>query len=1061
MQPSANDPNVGDTLSWSIVSAPAGSTIDPSSGEFRWSPSDGPEQSTNVTLRVVDDGRPTLFDTVSFAVTVLNVAPTIALTGSESVEEGETFSLTLGAVTDPGQDTVSGYIINWGDGTSTSLGAGEIGAGVIAHVYAAAGNYTITVALIDEDGTHPGAGRLSVTIVPPPPDNFPPVIEPIGPQSVAEGSELVLVVTATDVEGHNLTFSLVDAPGGATIDPGTGEFRWTPVDGPGDTTTVTVRVTDDGEPVASSTAIFSITVTNVAPTIALAGAAATDVGALYALTLGTVTDPGDDTVTQYIVNWDDGASTTVLAAELGDGTATHTYATAGDYVITVDLVDEDGLHVSAGTLNVTVNPVVAENQPPVIAPIDPQTVAEGTELVLTVVASDPDGDGITFSLETAPVGATIDVVTGEFRWTPADGPDDSTTVVVRVTDDGEPSLFTTISFDVTVTNVAPTIALSGAGTVIAGETYTLTLGAVTDPGEDTVTQYIVNWGDGASTTIQAADLGDGTVSHTYTAVGSYTIRVDLVDEDGLHGAAGTLALTVLDADTPPVNQPPVIGPIDPQTVAEGTELVLTVVASDPDGDGITFSLDTAPAGAMINALTGEFRWTPADGPDDSTTIVIRVTDNGEPALFTTISFEVTVTNVAPTIALTGAPTVIVDEVYTLTLGAVTDPGDDTVTEYIVNWGDGASTTITAAELGDGTVSHTYTAVGNYVITVDLVDEDGLHEAAGTLALAVTTDAITEPRLVTIPSGLFVLSGGSVTVPVQVDNAAQIGNIELQIGYDASVLWVTAVRAGDLLAGFVLAVDLEVVGVITITLGAATGLGTGPADLVEIDFRALLYNGNRPPTPVDLQRVVLATVTGVAFELVTTPQVGGDSTDGEINLLSMPDIPRPGPFDRFPPGREPRPLDVRDRDWEPPAPPRGPQAAEVTPLGPDDPYVIDDAIVDIGNRLLASGTATGPASQETGMHTRIQPAGRMDGLFPQSPSRAPMPLPALLASIQWSQSGLERSPGYTINFAWQSAATYATGGFMTGGLLRNAELFVTSLLQPDDFRGFDRLGRWLN
>jgi len=46
---------------------------------------------------------------------------------------------------------------------------------------------------------------------------------------------------------------------------------------------------------------------------------------------------------------------------------------------------------------------------------------------------------------------------------------------------------------VTVVNVAPTLVLAGAATVDEGAAYTLTLGAVTDPGTDTVVEWIVDW----------------------------------------------------------------------------------------------------------------------------------------------------------------------------------------------------------------------------------------------------------------------------------------------------------------------------------------------------------------------------------------------------------------------------------------------------------------------------------------------------------------------------------------------------------------------------------------
>ena len=63
--------------------------------------------------------------------------------------------------------------------------------------------------------------------------------------------------------------------------------------------------------------------------------------------------------------------------------------------------------------------------------------------------------------------------------------------------DGGALLFAT-STRVTVRNVSPTLALTGAGTVAEGAAYRLELGAITDPGDDTVTRWIVDWGDGTN-----------------------------------------------------------------------------------------------------------------------------------------------------------------------------------------------------------------------------------------------------------------------------------------------------------------------------------------------------------------------------------------------------------------------------------------------------------------------------------------------------------------------------------------------------------------------------------
>ena len=80
-------------------------------------------------------------------------------------------------------------------------------------------------------------------------------------------------------------------------------------------------------------------------------------------------------------------------------------------------------------------------------------------------------------------------------------------------------------------------------------------------------------------------------------------------------------------------------------------------ATDPNaGQVLSYSLDSGPAGATIGAATGVLRWTPADGPATAS-FTVRVTDNGVPSLSATATFEVSVTNVAPTLQISGPATV--------------------------------------------------------------------------------------------------------------------------------------------------------------------------------------------------------------------------------------------------------------------------------------------------------------------------------------------------------------------------------------------------------------------
>jgi RHS repeat-associated protein len=128
------------------------------------------------------------------------------------------------------------------------------------HTYAFFSVATDNVGLIEQVPAFPDA--VTFARIP----NEPPVIGDIANQSVLEGSEILLRIAASDPdEGQLLSFSFVGSvPVGASIDPTTGLFSWTPPDGP-ESHTITVRVRDDGNPALEDEVTFTIFVANVAP----------------------------------------------------------------------------------------------------------------------------------------------------------------------------------------------------------------------------------------------------------------------------------------------------------------------------------------------------------------------------------------------------------------------------------------------------------------------------------------------------------------------------------------------------------------------------------------------------------------------------------------------------------------------------------------------------------------------------------------------------------------------------------------------------------------------------
>ncbi|NNE11101.1 MAG: tandem-95 repeat protein, partial [Ilumatobacter sp.] len=639
----ATDPDAGDTLTFSLTgSPPAGAEIDAVTGAFTWTPTEpqGPNAYA-ITVRVTDDSPGALFDEDTFLVTVaeVNVAPTLDPIPNQSVDELALLTVpTTAGDTDLPSQTLTFSLTSGPSGAVVSPTTGVVswtptegqGPGV----------YTITVRVTDD-----GPGNLfaeqsfDVTVNE---LNEPPVLAPIGDQSGDEGSLITFTATASDpdVPADGLTFSLSGPPvPGATIDPVTGVFEWTPTEDQGpDTYDVTVVVTDDGSP------------------------------------------------------------------NLGD----------------------------QETIQITVNEV---NEAPVLVAIANQPGDEETLISVDAEATDADlpANALTFNLDVAPAGMTIDPSTGLIEWTPteAQGPG-VFDVTVRVTDDGTPALFDTESFQLTVNevNIAPTARAGPDQTVEVSDLVTLDGSGSSDadiPAQTlTFSWQITSAPAGSAATLSGAD----TVAPTFTPDVAGAYIVELIVNDGVvDSAPDTVTVTVSAAP----NQPPVLDPIANQSGDEETLINVDADATDPDvGDVLTFSLDVAPAGMTIDPSTGLIEWTPteAQGPD-VVDVTVRVTDDGTPNLFDTESFQITVNevNVAPTADAGPDQTVEVSDLVTLD-GSGSSDTDIPAQTLTFSWQITSAPAGSAATLnGADTVAPTFTPDVAGAYTVELIVNDGIVDSA--------------------------------------------------------------------------------------------------------------------------------------------------------------------------------------------------------------------------------------------------------------------------------------------------------------------------------------------
>ncbi|MFZ5469799.1 MAG: putative Ig domain-containing protein [Myxococcota bacterium] len=167
-----------------------------------------------------------------------NRAPVLSAIGNRTVVESSTLSFAATA-TDPDGDALTFSASNLPSGATFNPATRAFS---WTPSVGQAGVYSVTISV--SDGVLSDAETFSITVTAAPPNNRPPVLGPIGERTVVEGATLTFVVTASDPDGDALTLSASPLPSGASFDPSTGGFLWSPTAGQQGNHAVTFSVTD-------------------------------------------------------------------------------------------------------------------------------------------------------------------------------------------------------------------------------------------------------------------------------------------------------------------------------------------------------------------------------------------------------------------------------------------------------------------------------------------------------------------------------------------------------------------------------------------------------------------------------------------------------------------------------------------------------------------------------------------------------------------------------------------------------------------------------------------------
>jgi VCBS repeat-containing protein len=488
-------------------------------------------------------------------------------------------------------------------------------------------------------------------------------------ESTNEDTAKAITLTGHDVDADTLSFAIGTTPthgslgtiGSVTCGSGTctASVTYTPDLNYNGVDSFTYKANDGSADSSFATVTITIAPVNDAP-VANNDSSSTDedtplnVGAPGVL--GNDTDTESSPLTAVLVTGPTHAASFTLNSDGSfDYTPTANYSGPDSFTYKANDGSADS---NAATVSLTVDPV---NDAPVASNVTDST-NEDTPKVVTLAASDVDGNALTFSIVTGPAHGGLGsigtpdclggVCTATVTYTPAgnyNGPDSFT---YKANDGTADSNTATVTLTVNAVNDAP---VANDDPYSTGEDTPLSVSAPGVLGNDTDTESspltaILGTGPTHATsfTLNSDGSFDYTPALNYNGPDTFTYKAN----DGTADSAlATVTITVGAA-----NDAPSASAVSDST-NEDTPKVVTLAASDVDGDALTFSIVTGPAHGGLGSIgtpdclggvcTATVTYTPAgnyNGPDSFT---YKANDGTVDSNTATVTLTVNAVNDAP------------------------------------------------------------------------------------------------------------------------------------------------------------------------------------------------------------------------------------------------------------------------------------------------------------------------------------------------------------------------------------------------------------------------------
>jgi hypothetical protein len=233
------------------------------------------------------------------------------------------------------------------------------------------------------------------------PINYPPVLDSIRAKTVNEGQVLTFRVHATDANGDNLILTATHLPQNASFTDsgnGAGSFRFSPSYIQAGIYNVTFFARDSLNAIDSEVVAITVINVNNPPVLDSIGAKSVNEGQLLTLRIHATDINGDRMILSAL-----NVPTNAIFTDSGNGAGSFrfspNYNQAGVYNVTFIARDTVGA-ADSELVRITVSNV---NHEPVLDPIGPKTMDEGTNLTFRVHATDADAESLRLTASNLPL----------------------------------------------------------------------------------------------------------------------------------------------------------------------------------------------------------------------------------------------------------------------------------------------------------------------------------------------------------------------------------------------------------------------------------------------------------------------------------------------------------------------------------------------------------------------------------------------------------------------------------------------------------------------------------